>query len=70
MNDNKIANFIERFGGMIIGILIGLIILSFSFIYELFKFILVISVCAWAGNYFQKNKSKIKEFLKNLVDKM
>lgn len=70
MNDNKIANFIERFGGMIIGILVGLIILNFSFLYELFKFILVVGVCAWAGNYFQRNKMKVKEFLKNLVDKM
>ena len=70
MNDNKIANFIERFGGMIIGILIGLIILNFSFLYEFFKFILVIGSCAWLGNYFQKNKVKIKEFLKNIIDKM
>lgn len=70
MNDNKVANFIEKYGGMIIGILIGLIILNFSFLYEFFKFILIIGVCAWIGNYFQKNKGKIKEFLKNLIDKM
>ena len=70
MNDNKISNFIEKFGGMIIGILIGLIILNFSFLYELFKFILVIGVCAWIGNYIQKNKEKVKVFLKNLIDKM
>ena len=70
MNDNKIAYFIERFGGLIIGILVGLVILNFSFLYELFKFILVVGVCAWTGNYFQKNKTKVKEFLKDLVDKM
>lgn len=70
MNDNKIPNFIENFGGLIIGALIGLVILNFSILYEFFKFILVVSICAWAGNYFQKNKIKVKEFLKKLVDRM
>ena len=70
MNDNKIANFIGKYGGMIIGILIGLVVLNFSFLYEFFKFILVIGVCAWLGNYFQKNKEKVKNTLRNLIDKM
>ena len=70
MTDNKIALFIERFGGIIIGILVGLIILNFSFLYDLFKFILVVGICAWVGNYFQKNKEKIKVFLKGIIDKM
>ena len=70
MNDNKIANFIERFGGMIIGILIGLIIFNFTILYDFFKFILVIGVCGWLGNYIQKNKANVKEFLKNLIDRM
>lgn len=70
MNENKIANFIEKFGGMIIGILVGLIILNFSILYEFFKFILVIGICAWIGNYIHKNKTKVKDFLKNLIDKM
>ena len=70
MNDNKIAIFVEKYGGMVIGILIGLIILNFSFLYEFFRFILVLGVCAWCGNYFQKNKEKIKAFLKKTIDKM
>ncbi len=70
MNDNKVASFIERFGGMIIGILIGLIIFNFSFLYDFFKFILVVGVCGWIGNYVHKNKAKVKETLKSLIDKM
>ena len=70
MNDNKLAVFIEKFGGTIIGILIGIIILSFSALFELFKFILVVGVCGWIGNYVHKNKAKVKEFLKKLIDKM
>ncbi|MBQ9314602.1 MAG: hypothetical protein IJ220_06410 [Clostridia bacterium] len=70
MNDNKIVNFIGKFGGMIIGVLIGLIIFNFSFLYEFFRFLLVVGICAWLGNYFQKNKSIVKDFLKNLIEKM
>ena len=70
MNDNKIALFIEKYGGVIIGILIGIIVLSFNALYELFKFILVVVVCVWLGNYVHKNKTKVKEVLKNLIDKM
>ena len=70
MNDNKIANFIERFGGIIIGVLIGLIILNFPTLYEFFKFVIVVVICGWIGNYVQKNKTKVKEHLKNLIDRM
>ena len=70
MNDNKIAMFLDKYGGLIIGILIGLVILSFSFLYEFFRFILVVGICGWIGNYFHKNKDKVKEFLKNLIDRM
>ena len=70
MNDNKIAMFIEKHGGKIIGILIGLIVLSFNVLYEFFKFVLIIVVCAWAGNYVHKNKAKVKDFLRKLIDKM
>lgn len=70
MNDNKVAYFFEKYGGLIIGILIGLVIFNFSFLFELFKFILVVGVCAWLGNYIQKNKEKVKTSLKALIDKM
>lgn len=70
MNDNKLALFLDRFGGIIIGILVGIIVLSFSFLYELFRFIFVIGICGWLGNYVHKNKMKVKDYLKNLIDKM
>ena len=70
MSDNKIVIFLNKYLGAIIGIIIGIVILSFNALYEVFKFILVISVCAWLGNYFQKHKEKVKEKLKNLIDKM
>ena len=70
MNDNKITVFIENYGGLIIGLLIGIVFFLVPVLYNFFKFVLVVGVCGWAGNYFQKNKLKVKEFLKNLVDKM
>lgn len=70
MNDNKIAMFLDKYSGVIIGVLIGIIIFSFNALYELFKFILVIGSCGWLGNYIHKNKTKVKDYLKNLIDKM
>lgn len=70
MNDNKIAKFIEKYAGTIIGILIGLIILNFDALLEVFTFIIIVGICGWIGNYVHKNKAKVKECLKRLIDKM
>lgn len=70
MNDNRISLFFKKYGGLVIGIIIGLIILNFQVLYDLFKFILVIGVCAWIGNYIHTNRLKVKEFLKKLVDRI
>ena len=70
MNDNKIAAFLDKYSGVIIGVLIGIIILMFNTLYELFKFIFVVGFCGYLGNYVHKNKAKVKMALKNLIDKM
>ena len=70
MNDNKIAAFLDKYSGVIIGVLIGIIILMFNTLYELFKFIFVVGICGYLGNYVHKNKAKVKMALKNLIDKM
>lgn len=70
MNDNKIVAFLDKYSGVIIGVLIGIIILMFNTLYELFKFIFVIAFCGYLGNYVHKNKAKVKMILKNLIDKM
>ena len=49
MNDNKIAAFLDKYSGVIIGVLIGIIILMFNTLYELFKFIFVVGFCGCFG---------------------
>ena len=70
MNDNKFVLFFSKYLGAIIGIIIGIIILSYTSLYEVFKAVLVIGVCGWFGSYFQRNKEKVKDSLKKLIDKM
>lgn len=70
MSDNKIVAFFDKYSGIIIGVLAGIIILMFNTLYELFKFIFVISFCGYLGNYVHKDKAKVKMMLKNLIDKM
>ena len=70
MNDNKIAAFFDKYWGVIIGIIVGILIISFDFLTELFRFVLIIGVCGWAGNYFHKHKDNVKNYLKQMIDKM
>lgn len=70
MNDNKIALFFDKYAGIVIGTLIGLIILNFESLFDLFKFVVVVGSCAWLGNYIHKNKANVKEFLRGLIDKL
>ncbi len=70
MNDNKFVLFFSNHLGAIIGIIIGIVIVSFTSLYEVFRVILVVGVCGWLGSYFQKNKENVKDSLKRLIDKM
>lgn len=70
MEENKFNNFFKKFGGMIIGILVGVVVLSFSVLKEFFNFVIIIVACGWFGNFVQKNRMKVKEYLQKLVDKM
>lgn len=67
MNDFK--EFMSRYGGMIVGIIIAILLLLTRF-YELIIAIILIAVCGYAGYYFQHNRESVKEKLKNLVDKL
>ena len=67
MNDFK--EFMSRYGGMIVGIIIAILLLLTRF-YELIIAIILIAVCGYAGYYFKHNRESVKEKLKNLVDKL
>ncbi len=67
MDDFK--SFMAKYGGMIIGIIIAILLLLTRF-YELIIAIILIAVCGYAGYYFQHNRERVKEKLKNLVDRL
>lgn len=71
MNDLKdIGN---KYGGAIIGFLVGLalaIILFCTDLYKVITGILLVIACVYLGNYIQKNKDHVKETTKNFIDKL
>lgn len=67
-NDNKLNLFIKQYGGAIIGGLIALI-LCFTDLYKLLVYIVIVLAGAFLGNYVQKNKTNVKEKLKEFIDK-
>ena len=67
--ENKFGEFFQKFGGAIIGGVIALILACTSF-YRFVIAIIFIVVGAWAGNYFQKNKTVVKEKLKSFIDRL
>ncbi|MBQ7410770.1 MAG: DUF2273 domain-containing protein [Clostridia bacterium] len=67
-NDNKLNLFINQYGGAIIGGLIALI-LCFTELYKLLVYVVIVLAGAFLGNYVQKNKTNVKEKLKEFIDK-
>ena len=67
-NENNFNTFINNFGGAIIGGLIALI-LCFTEIYKLLVYLVIVLAGAFLGNYVQKNKTNVKEKLKEFIDK-
>ena len=69
MNDsNDFKNFCLKHKGAIIGGLIAIIIACTALRAILFGLI-IIAFGIWLGNYIQNNKEKVKETLKNFIDK-
>lgn len=61
-------DFVDKYLGMIIGILIAIVAIAFGFVYVV-ECIAVIVFAGWLGKYIQENKESVKEKLKNLIDK-
>lgn len=65
--------FCEKYGGCILGGLIGIVLGIIIFCTSLYKVLLIIALvitCIWLGNYIQKNKENVKEKTKNFIDKL
>lgn len=65
--------FCNKYGGAIIGGLVGVVISLILFCTNLYKvlcIILLIIASIWLGNYIQQNKESVKEKTKNFIDKL
>lgn len=65
--------FCDKYGGAIVGFLVGLalaILLLCTNLYKLIIGIALIIVCIYVGNYIQRNKESVKEKTKKFIDKL
>lgn len=65
---NKLGKFLEEFGGFIVGALIG-ILLVLCKVVDIIVTIVIVVGFGFLGTYIQRNKNKVKEVLKNLIEK-
>ncbi len=64
----KVQAFFKNFGGFVIGSIVGIIVILCGII-DMIEAILVVLLFGWLGTYIQRNKAKVKEMLKNLIEK-
>lgn len=69
MEKNGFLEFFSRNLGFIIGLIIGVIVVICKFTYFFVNLAVMIGF-GFLGMYVQRNKSKVKETLKNIIDKM
>ena len=62
-------NFLTKYRGAIIGVIIAVLVLC-TRLYELILALVLVGLCAVAGNYIQQNKDDVKEKLKKFIDKL
>ena len=67
--DNLFHKILKEYGGAIIGGIIALL-LCFTELYKLLLYIVIILAGVIIGSYVQKNKTKVKEKLKEFIDKV
>ena len=65
----NIKKFLETYGGAIIGALVAILILC-THLYDLMIWIIFIAFGIFVGNYIQRNKTEVKEKLKNFIDRL
>ena len=66
--ENNVKEFLIRYKGAIIGAAIAILVICTG-LFRLLAIFAVILAGVFVGNYVQKNKSKVKEVLKEFIDK-
>ena len=65
----EFKEFMSRYLGIIIGILVACVIIAFRWMY-LVECLVLIGIGAWVGNYVQANKTLVKNKLKKGIDRI
>ena len=60
--------FVDKYMGIVIGVLIALLIIALGAVYVVECIILIVAF-GWLGRYVQNNKNIVKEKLKTFIDK-
>ena len=66
---DNIKEFISRYFGAIIGVIVAIILLC-THLYKVIIGIILIIVCGYDRNNVQMNKEDVKEKLKNIIDRL
>ena len=69
MENNKFVLFLKNNLGFIIGLLLGIVVVVCR-VTEFFVNLLIMICFGVIGSYIQRNKAKVKDTLKKLIDKM
>ncbi len=64
----KIGKFFSNYGGFILGVLVGILLVALKVIDAIVTIAVIIGF-GLLGAYIQKNKNVVKEKLKNLIEK-
>ena len=65
--------FWKKYGGAVVGVIVGILLSIFIIFTNFYKALLALAlifVCAWLGNYIQRNKESVKEKTKRFIDKL
>ncbi len=66
---DNFKNFLTKYRGAIIGIIVAILILC-TRLYQLILAIILLFIGAVVGNYIQQNKYDVKEKIKNFIDRL
>ena len=70
---NNFKMFCDKYGGAILGFIVGLVLAILLLCTNLYKLIIGIALiiaCIYFGNYIQRNKENVKDKVKNFIDRL
>ena len=70
---DELKTVFSKYGGAIIGFVVGLLLAIILLCTSLYKFVIGIALiiaCIYFGNYVQANKADIKEKTKKFIDRL